>query len=134
MPAYGRRPSPRTGRLVLAYKGEGKPVTAPSSYHPLCMVNNEAKLLERLILVRLNRAMAVNSSLLDSQYGFRPGRGTIKAIREVLDMVDVAASGATRDRDLYLLVALDVRNRLIPPCGRLSTRRYCGKVCRLILF
>lgn len=75
------------------------------------MVNNVAKLLERLMLVRLSRAVAANEGLSASQYGFRLDRGTIQAIRKVLDMADSAASGATQNRDLcHLLVALDVRN------------------------
>lgn len=96
--------------LVLANKGGGKPVTVPSSYRPLCMVNNVTKLLERLILVRFSKAVAANGGLSDSQYGFRPGRGTIQAIREVLEMADAAASGAFQDRDWCLLAVLDVRN------------------------
>lgn len=40
-------------RLVLMYKGNGKPVTVASSYRPLlalCMINNMTKLLGRLLL------------------------------------------------------------------------------------
>lgn len=85
-------------------------MTAPSSYRPLCMLDNISKLLERLLLARLSMAVAANRALSDNQYGFRQGRGTIQAIEEVLSMADAVASGPTQDRDLLLLVTLDVRN------------------------
>lgn len=100
----------KVARLALVYKEGGKPLASPSSYRPLCMINSAAKLMERLVLSRLSRAVAANGGLSDSQYGFRPGRSTIQAINEVLNMADAAASGPTQDRDLCLLVTLDVRN------------------------
>lgn len=74
------------------------------------MINNEVKVLERLLLVRLNRAMAAAGDLADNQYGFHVDKGALQAIQEVLEATDVAVKGATRNRYLYLLIVLDVHN------------------------
>lgn len=55
-------------------------------------------------------AKGLPSGKADNQYGFRQGRGTIQAFEEVLSLADTAASGPTQDRDLLLLVTLDVKN------------------------
>lgn len=72
------------------------------------MLNNVAKLIERLVLSRLSRGVVDNDGLAHNQYGFCVGRGTFQAIQEVLDVADAAAAGVTRDRDLCLMVTLDV--------------------------
>lgn len=50
-----------------AHKGSGNPVIAFRSYHPLCMLDNISKLLERLLLARLSMAVVANRTLPDSQ-------------------------------------------------------------------
>lgn len=104
----------RWGRLALVHKGggRGKPVSAPSSYRPLSMLDNISNLLERLLLARLTMAVAANGALSNNQYDFRQGRGTIQTIEEVLSLTGAATSGPTQDRDLLLLVILNVRNAI----------------------
>lgn len=74
------------------------------------MLNNVAKPLERLILVRLSRAVTTNSGLAGNQFGFCKGKGTVHTIEAVMDVTDAAAKGVTWDRDLGLMVTLGVRN------------------------
>lgn len=40
-----------------------KPITSPTSYRQFCMINNVAKLMERLVLYRLNKAIAFCENL-----------------------------------------------------------------------
>lgn len=100
----------KTARLVLLHKGPGKPIEEPSSYRPLCMLNSTAKLLERLLLTRLNRHLDDTGQRTDNQYGFRHGRSTEDAIERVIRAANGAATGAVQHRDICVVVSLDVRN------------------------
>jgi len=108
----------KTARLVLLHKGPGKPILEPSSYRPLCMypyvplcmLNSAAKLLERLLLTRLNQQLDSTRQRSDNQYGFRQGRSTDDTIDRVIRAAQGAASGAVQHRDLCVVVSLDVRN------------------------
>lgn len=100
----------KIARLVLLHKGPGKSTNDPSSYRPLCMLNSAAKLLERLLLMRLNRHLDDTGQRSQNQYGFRHGRSTEDAIERVLRAASGAAIGAAQHRDLCVVVSLDVRN------------------------
>lgn len=100
----------KIARLVLLRKGPDKPVLAPSSFRPLCMLNSTAKLLERLLLIRINQHLDTTGQRSENQYGFRHGRSTEDAIERVIAAARGAATGATQHRDLCVVVSLDVRN------------------------
>lgn len=100
----------KISRLVLLRKGPDKPVLSPSSFRPLCMLNSTAKLLERLLLIRLNEHLNSTGQRSDNQFGFRHGRSTEDAIERVIAAARGAAVGATQHRDLCVVVSLDVRN------------------------
>lgn len=97
-------------RLVLLRKGPDKPVLSPSSFRPLCMLNSMAKLLERLLLTRLNEHLDSTGQRSDNQFGFHHGRSTEDAIERVIAAARGAAADATQHRDLCVVVSLDVRN------------------------
>lgn len=100
----------KESRLVLLHKGPGKPVSEPSIYRPLCMLDSTGKLLERLILTRLNDHLDSTGLRSPNQYGFRRGRSTEDAIKRLLVTAHGAAQGTARNRDLCVAVSLDVRN------------------------
>lgn len=100
----------KTARLVLLYNGPGKPIVEPSSYRPLCMLNSIAKLLERLMLTRLNQYLDSTGQRSENQYGFRQGRSTEDAIERVIRAAQGAAMDAVQHRDLCVVGSLDVRN------------------------
>lgn len=99
----------KTQRLVLISKGKGDPAS-PSAYRPLCMLDTAGKLLERLLKPRLTQAVEAGGGLSDHQFGFRAGRSTIGAVREVVRAFETAQQGDHRYRKLVMLVTLDVRN------------------------
>ncbi|XP_073821380.1 uncharacterized protein [Musca autumnalis] len=76
-------------QFVLISKGKGDP-KAPSSYRPLCMLNTAGKLYERLLKQRIEEAIRLKGGLSERQHGFRPGKSTIGAIQEVVDVFNAA--------------------------------------------
>ncbi|KAL4131265.1 hypothetical protein QTP88_008602 [Uroleucon formosanum] len=75
----------KRARLVLLRKGPDKPHDAPSSYRPICMLNTPGKLLERLLLQRLEDHLDAQGGLrrAPNQFGFRTGVSTESAIGKV---------------------------------------------------
>jgi len=96
--------------LVLLHKGQSKPPNDPSSYRPISLLDGAGKLLERLLLGRLEKHIDLVKGLSDSQFGFRKSRSTTDAISRVLQMARAAGAGAVQYRDLCAVVTLDVRN------------------------
>ena len=95
----------KIARLILLEKPK-KP-GQKTGYRPICLLNVAGKLLERLLLTRLE---AEGGTMSDRQYGFRKGRSTVKAIQRVLEIGKRAARGAYQHRKICALIALDVKN------------------------
>ena len=96
----------KEARLVLLPK-VGRPADEPSAYRPICLIDEIGKLLERIVAGRLMRHLStVGPDLEYCQYGFRPGRSTVGAIRRLRSLVDRAVS---RSR-VVLAVSLDISN------------------------
>nr|WP_253308721.1 reverse transcriptase family protein [Rickettsia endosymbiont of Ceutorhynchus assimilis] len=62
--------------LVVMIPKPGKNLTLPSSYRPISLLNSFAKLVEKLILSRVNRFVENFSILPNEQFGFRPRHNT----------------------------------------------------------
>jgi len=101
----------KQAKLVLIHKGAGNSVDSPSSFRPICMLNTPGKLLERLLLQRLEAHLDDNGGRrrAPNQYGFRRGVSTETAVERVLAIASNAAT-RTGTKDLCVLVTLDVRN------------------------
>lgn len=98
----------KVAKLVLLYKGQGKHRDTPSSYRPISLLDGVGKLLESLLLRRLEKY--VEKYLSNRQFGFRRGRSTMDAIAEVIQTARKANRGAVQNRDLCAVVTLDVKN------------------------
>lgn len=99
----------KRARLVLLKKGD-KPLGSPSSYRPICLLDIEGKLYEHLLLSRLKGEIERTGGLAKNQYGFREGRQTVDAVKEVMRVAEQAAAYASQHRRLCVAIALDVRN------------------------
>ncbi|BET02091.1 Reverse transcriptase (RNA-dependent DNA polymerase) [Nesidiocoris tenuis] len=99
----------KTARLVLVDKGKGDGSLA-SSLRPLCMLDTDGKLFEKLLQPRLHQAINAAGGLSANQHGFRRGHSTINAIAEVVKALEVAESKNHHSWDIVLLVTLDVKN------------------------
>jgi len=100
----------KRAKLVLLYKGQGKPRDRPSSYRPISLLDGAGKVFERILLNRLETHAARVGALSDSQHGFRRSRSTTGAIEEVIGTAQKAGRGPVQNRDLCVLVTLDVKN------------------------
>lgn len=107
----GRYPSQwKKARLVLLPKPAKDPNSTPG-YRPICLLNSVSKVAEKVIVARLLAEVDRKGLLSDSQHGFRKGRSTLGAIREVVDAAaEEKAKGQSKKRRLCALVAIDVRN------------------------
>ena len=93
-------------RLVLIAK-PGKPVGEPSSYRPLCLLDDVGKIFESLLVARVDAHMAATGvGLSERQFGFRSGRSTDDALRLLQERL-LAAVNKGR---MAVVVSLDIRN------------------------
>ena len=76
-------------RLVLLRRGN-KPLEDASSYRPIRLLDTIGKLLEEMILQRLEGHMVGENSLAENQFGFWKGMPTVDAIQAVVDIATEA--------------------------------------------
>lgn len=101
----------KEARLVLLHKGGDRDPGDPSSFRPISVINTEAKLMERLILNRLDAHLdSTANGRSDNQFGFRRGRSTLDALERVRETAGWTNRGPPQHRDLCALVLFDVRN------------------------
>ena len=96
-------------RLVLLRK-EDKPLQDASSYRPICLLDTMAKLLEEMILQRLQGLMVAENGLSENQFGFRKGSSTVYAIQAVVDIATKARRGTGKRKVFCALISIDIRN------------------------
>ena len=71
--------------MVLLRKSN-KPLEDASSYRPICLLDTMGKLLEEMILQRIQGHMVSEDGLSENQFGFRKGRSTVHAIQAVVEI------------------------------------------------
>jgi len=95
----------KIAKLVLLYKKD-KVEGEPSSYRPICLLNESGKLFERVLAERLRTHLEETNGLSQEQYGFRRGRSTVDAILRLRSIVEEA----TGEGRMVILVCLDIAN------------------------
>ena len=93
----------KISKLLLLPKPRKTP-DSPLSFRPICLINVLGKILERLIVVRLIQECP---DLADNQFGFRPGRSTVDAIKHITDF---ARSNWRLKGHGTVLTMLDIKN------------------------
>ena len=96
-------------RLVLLRKGK-KPLGNASSYRPICLLDTMGKLLEEMILQRLQGHMIRENGLSENQFSFRKGRSTVDAIQAVVDIATKARRGTGKRKGFCELISFVIRN------------------------
>jgi Reverse transcriptase (RNA-dependent DNA polymerase)/Endonuclease-reverse transcriptase len=77
-------PSPwQTGKVILFPK-PGKPLRSPKSYRPISLLPTMSKLLEKVVLARLQSFIDANNILIDQQCGFRKEHSTADQLLRVV--------------------------------------------------
>lgn len=94
----------KAARLTLLRKGD-KPLEAPSSYRPHCILNCFGKLFEKLVDTRLRAFLEDNNGLNPRQFGFRKGHSTTDALSTLREIMD--KSGL---KEKIGVVTLDIQN------------------------
>ncbi|CAH2228620.1 jg3750, partial [Pararge aegeria aegeria] len=96
----------KEGKLCLIRK-EGRPLDSAPAYRPIVLLSETGKLLEKIIVNRLNEHIdSVGPGLSDAQFGFREGRSTLDALEALKHL---STEEIERGR-VVLAVSLDVRN------------------------
>ncbi|XP_043496417.1 uncharacterized protein LOC122520393 [Polistes fuscatus] len=72
----------KRAKLVLIKKGSDHDDDMPSSYRPICLLDEVGKLFERVIVSMVSGFLDQRGMLSPCQYGFRVGHSTIGAIGE----------------------------------------------------
>lgn len=89
--------------VVLPFKKPGKDHSDPKNYRPISLLTALSKILEKLILTRLNKYLNENDILIDEQYGFRPQHSTTLQLAKLLD--DISRGHNMKNT---LMVTLDI--------------------------
>lgn len=76
----------KTADVVVIRKGRDRDPSLPKSYRPVSLLPTISKVLERLVVCRLEEETA--ASVSREQHGFTAGMSTISAIKECLEWVD----------------------------------------------
>ena len=96
-------------RLVQLRKGN-KRLGDASSYRQICLLDTMGKLLEELILQRLQTLLVEENGLSENQFGFRKGRSTMDAIQAVVNIATNARKGTGKRKGFCTLINIDIRN------------------------
>jgi hypothetical protein len=62
----------------------------PQNYRPIAILNVLSKLYERAVNIQLMRYLEDNGILVQTQYGFRPGKGTKEAVSDFAEFITSA--------------------------------------------
>jgi len=84
----------------------GQTGDSPSSYRPICLLDEAGKILERIIVNRLVQHLSWIGPDLNEEYGFRSGRSTVDAILRVRSAVEAEVE----DGGVLMAVSLDITN------------------------
>jgi hypothetical protein len=90
----------KTADVVTILKGPEKDRSNPKSYRPVSLLSVPSKVLERLIVTRLEDE--TRGAMSDGQHGFTVGKSTISAMKECFRWVD------SRREKLVIGVFLDI--------------------------
>jgi hypothetical protein len=72
----------KIAKIIQITKPGKENSTDPSKYRPISLLNIGGKLLEKLLINRINHHICRNELMIDSLYGFRPQKSTTDAAME----------------------------------------------------
>lgn len=72
---------------VIPIKKPGKPAAETTSYRPISLLNSLSKILERIILKRLQDHLAATFAIPDDQHGFQKGKSTVTQLQRLITTI-----------------------------------------------
>ena len=86
------------------------PHVKPFQRQDRSLLDTMGKLLEEMILQRLQGHMVRENGLSENQFGFRKGRSTVDAIQAVVDIATKARRATCKRKGFCALISIDIRN------------------------
>jgi hypothetical protein len=78
----------KIAKIILITKPGKENGTDQSKYRPISLLNIGGKILEKLLINRINHHIYRNELMVDSQYGFRPQNSTTEAAMEAKKFIE----------------------------------------------
>ncbi|GBO16222.1 putative RNA-directed DNA polymerase from transposon BS [Araneus ventricosus] len=104
--SIGRLPKDWKRATVIPIRKVNKPAGSPDSYHPVALTNIICKVLEKLVLNRINFHLESNNLLSAEQYGFRKGHCTQNQILFFTQQVKDAQNKKPTNHTIAILLDL----------------------------
>uniref|UniRef100_A0A2M4BAB0 Putative i-11 aae n=3 Tax=Anopheles marajoara TaxID=58244 RepID=A0A2M4BAB0_9DIPT len=105
---------------VIAILKPGKPPAEHDSYRPISMLSCLRKLLEKMILFRLDNWLESKGLLSNTQFGFRKGKGTNDCLALLVSEIELARSR----KEMLASVFLDIKGAF----DSVSINKLCQKL------
>lgn len=80
---------------VVPIKKPGKPSSSPNSYRPISLLSSFSKLLERVILIRLQKHLDERNVIPHQQHGFQRGKSTSTLLVQLISKIKTALASGT---------------------------------------
>lgn len=90
---------------IITFHKAGKPQQEPTSYRPISLLSTIGKLLERILLVRLNKVLEDGAVIPNNQFGFRALHSTTHALTRMTSTITNAYNNNNHAVAIYLDVA-----------------------------
>lgn len=72
---------------VIPIPKPNKPANTTGGWRPICLLSTLAKILDKIMIERIQRHMLVNKYITGRQYGFTSGKSTVHAIHDVNNFI-----------------------------------------------
>lgn len=95
----------KKARIIPIIKPGKEEILNPSKFRPISLLNVGGKVLEKLLINRINHYLYTNTLLNDNQYGFRPQRSTTDAAIALKEFI----YEAFQNGQITVIVSLDVK-------------------------
>lgn len=73
---------------VVAIPKPNKPANTTKGWRPICLLPTMAKLLDRIMIDRIQRHMILNKQITGRQHGFTGGKSTVHAVEEACRLIE----------------------------------------------
>lgn len=77
---------------MVAIPKANKDITSPSNYRPISLLSSLSKILERIILTRLNQHLEIRTVIPHEQFGFKKGHSTNHQLVRISQAVKLSLS------------------------------------------
>ncbi|GBO14609.1 putative RNA-directed DNA polymerase from transposon X-element, partial [Araneus ventricosus] len=98
-------PEPLKKGIIVLFQKDGKETDKIKSYRPVTLLPTIGKVLEQIVLRRLNHTLKKKNLLPHNQFGFREGRSTDDAIRQLIEKIQDAENKTLHT----MVISLDIQ-------------------------